>query len=499
MSSKREVPPLYKYQREAVMHILNSGNPYGAFFCEQGTGKSKMIIELHEDWYDTFDLDIILLVAPNVVYTNWVMKELPQHNPVNYLAVRYKSGQKGCWKDIEHALHVGKFQRKQVWYCLNVEAFATPTLISKLKTLLKDKRYALIVDESSTIKNPKAQRTKGLLELAQGATCRLVATGTPTPQGVLDLVSQCELLEKGVLGFKNQFAMRNRHCILERSFYGGRSFDKIIGYKDVESLNNKLKRFSVILKKSECLDLPEKVYTYVVCEPPTSVLTKYNEMQKEFLIALEGMDSEAVGLTGATTMVKLHQIANGYVRDVNNHTYWISDFKIQAVLNYIELMASDEPVLIWGHAIPLIETMIQELEKIYPNKVASLYGATPMHQRQAEAEAFTSGRKRFMVANPSVAGMGLTFTHCRTVLYVSNSFNLEHRLQSEDRTHRIGQKSNVTYVDFITADTLESEVLKRLMAKEEVSLKLLGAKALELKNTSLKAQQLEQAIRKDEE
>jgi SNF2 family DNA or RNA helicase len=471
----KAIPPMYEYQRKAVVEALDSNKPYRAFFCEQGTGKSKMMIELAEAWYEDYQLDLVILVAPNVVYGNWLSKELPQHNPSDYIGVRYKSGVKSCWKELENALQLSKFERKQVWFCLNVEAFATPTLSTKLTAALKGKRFLVIVDESSGIKNPKAQRTKHLLALSEKAEARMVATGTPTPQGVLDLFSQCEFLEKGILGFKNQFAMRNHHCILERNYFGGRSFDKIVGYRNVEALTDKMKSFATILKKSECLDLPEKIYTYVVCDPPQSVVSKYLEMRSEFLISLNEGLSEAVGVNGATTMVKLHQIANGYVKDTNDHVYWISDFKIQAILDYIELLPADEPVLIWAPAVPLIECMIQELERAYPNEVCALYGAVSRTQRDMSVQDFTEGKKRFMVANPSVAGMGLTFTHCHTVIYASNSFNLEHRLQSEDRTHRIGQEHKVTYVDFVTAGTLEIEVLKRLLSKESLSLTLMGS------------------------
>jgi SNF2 family DNA or RNA helicase len=489
--SSRSVPPMYDYQRASVLRALDSGLPYWGFFCEQGTGKSKMMIELTEAWYEDHQLDIVLLVAPNVVYNNWIVKELPQHNPAPYVAVRYKSGLKSCWKALDNALAMAKFERKQVWLCLNVEAFATPTLLNKLKAVLKDKRYGVIVDESSTIKNPKAQRTKSLLVLGEGAVARMVATGTPQPQGVLDWFSQCEFLEKGLLGFKNQYAMRNHHCVLERNFYGGRSFDKIVGYKYVDKLTDRIKSFSTILKKSDCLDLPEKVYTYVVCDPPESVVSKYREMRSEFLISLNQGQAEAVGVNGATTLVKLHQLANGYVKDTNDQTYWISDFKLQAILDYIKLVPEEESILIWAPAVPLIEGLVSELEKVYPDDVATLYGATPMSQRQGNADDFTSKRKRFMVANPSVAGMGLTFTHCRTVLYMSNSFNLEHRLQSEDRTHRIGQEHKVTYVDFVTQDTMEIEVLKRLLNKESLSLSVLGGNSQEMSSMARKLLQLE--------
>ena len=293
------------------------------------------------------------------------------------------------------------------------------------------------------------------------------------------------------MGLKKQYSMRNHHCILERKFFGSRSFDKIVGYKYVEKLTDRIKEFSTILKKSDCLDLPEKIYTYVVCDPPDSVVSKYREMRSEFLISLNQGQAEAVGVNGATTLVKLHQLANGYVKDTNDQTYWISDFKLQAILDYIKLVPEEESILIWAPAVPLIEGLVGELEKAYPNDVATLYGATPMSQRQANADDFTSKRKRFMVANPSVAGMGLTFTHCRTVLYMSNSFNLEHRLQSEDRTHRIGQEHKVTYVDFVTQDTMEIEVLKRLLNKESLSLSVMGGNAQEMTSMARKLLQIQ--------
>ena len=101
------------------------------------------------------------------------------------------------------------------------------------------------------------------------------------------------------------------------------------------------------------------------------------------------------------------------------------------------------------------------LEETYGKEsVVSIYGAISVDARKEAVERFqTDDRCKFLVGNPSVGGYGLTLTASRNVIYFSNSYNLEHRDQSEDRAHRIGQTAKVTYIDLLVPDTIDQLVL----------------------------------------
>jgi len=120
--------------------------------------------------------------------------------------------------------------------------------------------------------------------------------------------------------------------------------------------------------------------------------------------------------------------------------------------------------------------IIKEIVKEYgPGSVVDYYGLTPQNERDGNREKFQSDPKcRFLVGTPATGGYGLTLTAANTVIYYSNGYDLEKRLQSEDRAHRIGQKKNVTYVDIIAEDTVDEKIVKALRDKINVASQVLG-------------------------
>ena len=120
--------------------------------------------------------------------------------------------------------------------------------------------------------------------------------------------------------------------------------------------------------------------------------------------------------------------------------------------------------------------MVNEIEKVHgPGSVVSYYGLTPQDERQDNIRKFQSDPKcRFMVGTPSTGGYGITLTAANTVIYYSNGYDLEKRLQSEDRAHRIGQKKNVTYIDIIAEKTVDEKIQKSLRKKINIASEVLG-------------------------
>ena len=133
-------------------------------------------------------------------------------------------------------------------------------------------------------------------------------------------------------------------------------------------------------------------------------------------------------------------------------------------------------VLIWANYRHDIKTIATEISKVHgPRSVATFYGDTPSEERQQIVDEFQNGEElRYFVGNPKTGGYGLTLTKSHTVIYYSNSYDLEVRLQSEDRVHRIGQTSKVTYVDLVTEGTVDEHIVKILQNKMKLAGQALG-------------------------
>ena len=132
--------------------------------------------------------------------------------------------------------------------------------------------------------------------------------------------------------------------------------------------------------------------------------------------------------------------------------------------------------IIWAHYQYDIREIIKGIVKEYgPGSVVDYYGLTPQDERQPNIKKFQDDpRCRFIVGTPSTGGYGITLTAANTVIYYSNGYDLEKRLQSEDRAHRIGQKKNVTYVDIIAEDTVDEKIVKALRTKINIASQVLG-------------------------
>jgi SNF2 family DNA or RNA helicase len=246
---------------------------------------------------------------------------------------------------------------------------------------------------------------------------------------------------------------------------GARSFQEITGYRRLDELNEKLFEFSTRVLKEECLDLPEKVYIKREVELTDEQAKVYNQMKKLALAQMEGGDL-ATTESVLTQIMRLQQICCGFFQpDVG---------KIQPLKNnrLNELMSiTDElqgKAIIWASYTHDIQQIADTLrDRFGPDSVALYYGETPQDKRQEIVERFqdVNNPLRFFVGQPRTGGYGITLTAANTVIYYSNSYDLEIRLQSEDRAHRIGQKNIVTYIDLVSPDTIDEKVLGALRQK----------------------------------
>ena len=335
--------------------------------------------------------------------------------------------------------------------------------------------FLLAIDESTTIKNPKAKRTKALVALGKSASFRRILTGSPVTKSPMDLYSQCEFMDKRLLGFDSYFSFQGRYAITRTQRMGSHSFQQIVGYRNLDELSSRLETFSYRVTKEEALDLPDKIYTTREVSLTDDQHRHYMSLKEAAIAVLE--DGELVSAPAVMTqLLRLQQVLCGHLMSDDGELVEIPTNRLSALLATVEEM--DGKVIIWSRFRYDIKAIVATLAKTYgADSVVSYFGDTTDEQRQNAIASFQFGDARFFVANPQTAGYGLTLTAATNVIYYANDFNLETRIQSEDRCHRIGQKKSVTYVDLVTRNSIDEHIVRTLRAKIDLSAKTLGEEA----------------------
>jgi SNF2 family DNA or RNA helicase len=463
----------YKFKTKPYAHQLTAlekswdKTEYG-YFMEMGTGKSKVLVDNMAMLYDKGKINGAVIVAPKGVYRNWYSQEIPNHlsshiqpKMVLWTALTSKKKDKEYQTLFEtgHDLHI---------LIINVEALSTKKGLDFAAKFMRCHKTMLAIDESTTIKNPSAKRTKSILSLGKEATYRRILTGSPVTKSPLDLYTQCGFLNSYLLGYDSFYAFRNRYAnMIDRNF-GGRRVQLIGSYKRLDELADKLKAFSYRVLKDDCLDLPDKVYIRREVDLTDEQSKAYATMKSAALASLKGKMATAPHVL--TQMMRLHQITCGHLRNDDGTITEIKNNRLKELINLLDEV--EGKVIIWANYVYDIENLVKVIsDEFGADSIVQYYGAIPAEQRQQNIEKFQDpdSKAKFFIGNPQTGGYGITLTCANTVVYYSNGYDLEKRLQSEDRAHRIGQTKSVTYVDFIAPKTVDEKIVKALRSKMNIA------------------------------
>jgi len=461
---------MYKYKTEPFKHqrqsLIEGAEPHNfAYFMEMGTGKTKVAIDNAAYLYQAQKIDYVFVIAPNSVYQNW-KKEIDIHCPEETNIYVWKVSKDKTFK---------MDPNKLTFVLMNVEALSHASGKKWLESKLQKHgmRSMIILDESTSIKNLKASRTKAIIKIGQLARFKRILTGSPITKSPLDLFSQCAFLDKKLLGYENFTVFKSKYAVMYSIERGGYSIQIPKYYVNLEELEFKLKNFSYRVRKKDCLDLPEKMSVQRYIDMPEEQRQSYDRIK---ITAMTIMQDEEVSYNNKLTeLLKLQQVTNGFVKtDEGNIVDFKTNAKLKELMSIIE--ETEDKCIIWANYVHNIESIKSKLAETYgTDSVVSIYGKDSVEDRNQAVENFQNKDEcRFLVGNPTVGGYGLTLTAAKYVIYFSNSYNLEVRQQSEDRAHRIGQKSQVTYIDIICRDTIDQMVLHNLENKIELSAKTLG-------------------------
>ncbi len=468
----------YKFKTKPYEHQLKAlemswERPYFAYFMEMGTGKSKVLIDNISMLYDNGKINGVLIIAPKGVVKNWHEGEIPTH------LVDHIEHKNILWQSLISVTQQRKldslFETGEDLHILtmNVESLSTKKGVAFAEKFLNSHRALMAIDESTTIKNPEAKRTKNIVTLGKLATYRRILTGSPVTKSPLDLYKQCEFLEDELLGFNSYYAFRTRYAVMRTANFSGRSVQIVVGYRNLDELADKLKEFSYRVLKDECLDLPKKTFMKreVLLTPEQT--KAYLQMQKLAHAQMNGkMMSTATVLT---QLMRLQQITCGHFTADDGTIQEMPNNRVGELLNLLDEI--EGKVVIWAQFQRDVHNIIKVISKEYgEDSFVDYYGLTPQEERQSNIKKFQDpdSSVRFFIGTTQTGGYGITLTAASTMIYYSNGYDLEKRQQSEARIDRIGQEKPMTYIDIICENTVDTRIVKALRKKVDIATQIMG-------------------------
>ena len=469
MNYKFKTKP-YAHQLTALEKSWNKEN--FAYFMEMGTGKTKVLIDNVAMLYDKGKIDSALIIAPKGVVKTWYEQELPTHLPdhIENVSVLWQPNITKTQQEkldslfeIDSALHI---------LVMNVEAFSTEKGVKFATKFINSHKTLMAIDESTTIKTPTARRTKNIIKIGINAKYKRIMTGSPITKNPLDLYTQCEFLDPWLLDFSSYYAFRNRYAEMKTMHVSGRSIQVVDKFRNLSELSDTVKEFSYRVLKEDCLDLPPKnfIKRHITLTPDQKKV--YEQMKKHAIAMLNKKVTTTVSVL--TQLMRLHQITCGYVTADDGSIQEVESNRMNELMSILE--ETEGKVIIWANYQFSVGDIIQKITKKFGKEsYVHYYGLTPQEIRQENIKRFQNDPEcRFIIGTPQTGGYGITLTQANTVIYYSNGYDLEKRLQSEDRAHRIGQKKTVTYIDIIAEDTIDEKIVEALRKKINIASEVLG-------------------------
>lgn len=472
-----------------AFEISKDAASYGLFF-EQGCGKTKVTIDNTVYLFLKQKIEALIIIAPNGVHKNWITDELPTHCNIAYEAF--------CWegninkKNTEIFENVCNSEKLKV-FAFNVECFVSEKQQKILLELLKKYKAMFVVDESQSIKNPAAERTKFLVKAGNVATIaahnhtvksngngtiaevivyKRILSGTPITKGTEDIFSQFQFLDPKILGLSSFYAFKARYCKM-----GGYLSKQIVGYNHIDEIQDKIKTYTMRVLKKDCLDLPEKLYQKEVFSLTEEQMRVYNDVKNEGLAYVkycQEHDEPIIYDNIMARMMKMQQIASGYLLNVEEGKFLelvTPEHNPRLKLLKDLLNRIEGKVIIWARFTKDIDYICAILK----SQAVRYDGQASLEDKESAKVRFQNDDKiKYFVAKPI---KGLTLTAGTTNIYYTNDFDLEKRQQSEDRSHRYGTKEalekaglkNILYIDIAASKTIDSKIIRSLRNKKKLA------------------------------
>jgi SNF2 family DNA or RNA helicase len=468
----------YKFKTKPFAHQLKAlgmswDKKVFAYFMEMGTGKSKVLIDNMSILYDKGHINGALIIAPKGVYKNWFDSEIPTHMP-NHIEKTMVLWESSAGKSKEKELDT-LFKSSYDLHILimNVEALSTKKGKQFAEKFLSCHKTLMAIDESTTIKNPGAARTKNIIALGKYVSYKRILTGSPVTKSPLDLYTQCWFLDPWLLDQQSYYSFRTRYALMRKIMVSGRQIEIVVGYRNLGELSEKIKPFSHRVLKDDCLDLPPKTYMKRTIQLTEEQQKVYKQMKEIALATLNGKMTTTHNVI--TQLMRLHQITCGHFKSDDGTTQTLQSNRLDELMDVLSEM--EGKAVIWAHYRYDIEVIVEAIKKEYGDKsVVTYYGDTSTEDRQKAIKLIQDPNSsvRFIVGTPQTGGYGITLTGASTMIYYSNGYDLEKRQQSEARIDRIGQEKPMTYIDIIAEGTVDEKIVKALRTKVNIATEVMG-------------------------
>lgn len=470
-----------KHQVTALARSL--GAKFFAYLMDPGTGKTRVLLK--DGWrsYEAGDIDAVLVLAPNSVKTSWVkwphMKEEPDDwdQVEEHLWEQRSKILKGVWTSsatgddkkawAQFEDDINKRHHKLIILAVNYEAELTEQFYEFLKAFCKQFRVMIVADESTRIGKPGSKRTKRSINLSRLCKMQRILTGTPVVKSPLRIYSQSKFLDQNALPFRTFFGFRNHFANM-----GGFQGRQVLSYKNLEELGTLMEEWSYRVRKEDCLDLPPRTFlkrrVYMTPEQNKA----YKTMREEFFA--EVRSDEVTATIVLAQMTRLQQICGGYLTKDGKIIEIIPPERNPKLMEAKQLL-DDAPgqVVVWFRFKPELQGFKQLLK---PEDYYEFHGDVPEKERPAIRQSFKRGTRPYLLGTAATGGIGINeFLVADTVIRVSHDFDTESRIQSDDRTHRMGSEMHdkITYYDILVPNTVDVKIHRVLRTDTQVSAKVL--------------------------
>lgn len=427
---------------------------------EQGLGKTKQVIDIAiakklSEGYK----HCLIICGVNGLKWNW-REEIKTHSneSAHILGQKIKSNRItiGSTQDKIHDLDMLLASSEAIlsyFIITNVESLRNEIIVSKISELCKNKTIGIIAaDEVHKMKNPTSQQGKGFLKL--NSECKIAMTGTPLMNTPLDLYIILKWLGYEKHSF---YAFRNHHCIM-----GGFGGYEVVGYKNMDELQQQLDHIMLRRLKEDVLDLPDKTYVDEYVE----MKGKQEQIYKEVTMEIRAnIDQISIAPNPLAELIRMRQ-ATGYTGILS------STIKESAKLDRMEELVEDalnngKKVVIFSNWTQITHIIETRLSKYFP---AVITGETPDNVRQKYVDAFQNNPDcQIIIGTIGAMGTGLTLTAGTVEIFIDEPWSKALKNQAEDRCHRIGQNNNVTVYTLLTKNTIDERIHELVERKGALS------------------------------
>jgi SNF2 family DNA or RNA helicase len=429
-------------------------------FAEQGTGKTKMIIDIACYKHELGNIEkVVVLSIPKGVHRQWgEFSEDPEmHCQLQkhvWPGLAYSSF---VWNGREFAKDHGRDGLE--FYSGNIDLLKSKAGMAAVLALVKTNpgKVMFVLDESQSIKNPDAMRTKLATRLAASCGYRAIMTGTPIAKNLLDEWSQFMFLDWQIIGLKYKTHFLREYCVM-----GGYEGREVIGTRNLEKFNRLIAPYTFRVTK-EPLGLPPKLYDKVTFDLSDEQRKHMKNLADFYATQLES-GKIVTAVHAASAALRLHQVSCGHSVSEDGTVERINPNPRLAALE--QLILPDRKYVIWCRFREDVFLILDKFKSAVP------YMGEMKDKELLESKTqFIKGNAQLFVATLAKGSTGLDgLQHaCNHVVYYSNSYAAIDRWQSEDRTHRHGTKGTVYYIDLIARASPDLAIMRNLKGKKELS------------------------------